>query len=71
MEVGESDMAVFDVVPAPLNRERTRSVLILCAKAIVIAALGLLLGGGFARFATATVHWLAPMSPPTTHSPDR
>ena len=64
-------MAVFDVVPAPLNRERTRSALILCAKAIVIAALGLLLGGGFARFATAAVHWLAPMAPPATQAQGR
>ena len=54
-------------LPTTLNGDRTRSALILCAKAIVIAALGLILGGGLAKFATTAVDWLAPIgsTPPS------
>ncbi len=51
--------------PLILSDDRTRSAIILCAKAIVIAALGLLLGGGFAKFATTAAGWLAPAGPAT------
>lgn len=56
-------------IPPILTGDRTRSALIICAKAIVIAALGLILGGGFAKFATTAVDWLAPMAAPAAGAP--
>jgi hypothetical protein len=66
-------MAAIPQLPPILTGDRTRSALIICAKAIVIAALGLILGGGFAKFATTAVDWLAPMASnnPADSSPSR
>ena len=55
-------MAAIQQIPPILTGDRTRSALIICAKAIVIAALGLILGGGFAKFATTAADWLAPVA---------
>ncbi|HZI64553.1 MAG TPA: hypothetical protein VFE44_07215 [Thermoanaerobaculia bacterium] len=55
-------MAAIHQIHPILTGDRTRSALIICAKAIVIAALGLILGGGFAKFATTAVDWLAPVA---------